>query len=559
MKRAAIFLVLIAFLAGHVLFYYRALGWDAVDDAYISYVYARNAVLGHGLTFNPSERVEGFTNFLWTAMMTPIVGAGWDVGRVSSALGVAFAIGILALVRHLARLLALPSLVGWLTALFLVADGSFALWSVSGLETSLFAFLVTLGVFLYIQENIARAKHFGTQSSPKMLCRYALEFPASGVVLALAALTRPEAAAVFALTAAHQAAWRLIDQRRLATRGDVARVAAFSALFIPYWLVRWRYYHSFLPNSFYAKVAAGGPIAQIERGWNHVQQFVSVHLGWWILIPATVALGVALVDYSRARRLAATGDVGARPGRVFGFSYLALLILAYGAYIVYVGGDWSVGRFFVPILPFVYLLIASGLFEMVTVAWDWVVVKREARNGSAEPRAESIEPRGGKVRRSSFVVRRSSSVLLAVALLLALALAFTSSWNGEYKIFIGGFEAARATQARVTMGKWLKANVPRGTWIAVDAAGQVPYFSELPAIDMFGINDLHIGRMPVATLGQGTPGHEKFDLGYIIARAPRYVIIFGTLFDNVTEYRRAAVQWTTDEELSKFLTLYERR
>ena len=42
------------------------LGWDAVDDAYISYVYAQNAILGHGLTFNPSERVEGFSNFLWT-------------------------------------------------------------------------------------------------------------------------------------------------------------------------------------------------------------------------------------------------------------------------------------------------------------------------------------------------------------------------------------------------------------------------------------------------------------------------------------------------------------
>ena len=100
---------------------------------------------------------------------------------------------------------------------------------------------------------------------------------------------------------------------------------------------------------------------------------------------------------------------------------------------------------------------------------------------------------------------------------------------------------------------------PRGTWIAVDAAGQVPYFSELPAIDMFGINDLHIGRLQVATLGQGTPGHEKFDLVYVITRQPEYVIIFGTLLDSVKEYERAPVEWTNDPALQKFLTLYRRK
>jgi hypothetical protein len=93
----------------------------------------------------------------------------------------------------------------------------------------------------------------------------------------------------------------------------------------------------------------------------------------------------------------------------------------------------------------------------------------------------------------------------------------------------------------------------------VDAAGQVPYFSELPAVDMFGINDLHIGRLQVPTLGQGTPGHEKFDLVYVITRHPEYVIIYGTLLDSVKEYERAPQVWTTDNTLSKFLSLYQRK
>lgn len=109
------------------------------------------------------------------------------------------------------------------------------------------------------------------------------------------------------------------------------------------------------------------------------------------------------------------------------------------------------------------------------------------------------------------------------------------------------------------MGRWLKSNVPRGTLIAVDAAGQVPYFSDLPAIDMFGINDFHIGRLAVPTLGQGTPGHEKMDLIYVLTRQPEYVIIYGTLFDSIREYARAPQVWTDDPALQKFLTLYRRR
>jgi hypothetical protein len=357
-------------------------------------------------------------------------------------------------------------------------------------------------------------------------------------MFALAAMTRPEAVAVFALTVGHQLAWRVIYQVRrtievhrtfppvrrvllqLFPMTDIARVVGFSALFVPYWLLRWWYYHSFFPNSFYAKVAPGGPIAQLERGWHYVTQFVDVHLGWWILLPALVALVVAGVRYFRH-----SAPEHEEPGRLFGLSYFALVIVAYGAYIVYVGGDWSVGRFFVPVLPLAYLTIAAGLGEI----YRWVASRVPAY-----------------------------AAVAAVAVLLA-ALAFASSWNGEYGIFVRGFDAATATAARETMGRWLRANVPPGTLIAVDAAGQVPYFSQLPAIDMFGINDLHIGRLSVPTLGEGTPGHEKFDLAYIIERAPRFVVIYGTLFDTVTEYRRAAVEWTSDDEFKKFLTIYERK
>src|SRR5581483_11465766 len=113
MKRWLAFGAIAVGLVLNALWFFNAIGGEPVDDAYISYVYARNALLGHGLTFNPSERVEGFTNFLWTAMMPPVVASGLDVGRVSSALGVGFAIGVLFLVVRLPRGLSVPEIVGW--------------------------------------------------------------------------------------------------------------------------------------------------------------------------------------------------------------------------------------------------------------------------------------------------------------------------------------------------------------------------------------------------------------------------------------------------------------
>ena len=46
------------------------------DDAYISFRYADNLVNGHGLVFNPGERVEGITNLLWTVLFVPVLAAG---------------------------------------------------------------------------------------------------------------------------------------------------------------------------------------------------------------------------------------------------------------------------------------------------------------------------------------------------------------------------------------------------------------------------------------------------------------------------------------------------
>jgi len=134
--------------------------------------------------------------------------------------------------------------------------------------------------------------------------------------------------------------------------------------------------------------------------------------------------------------------------------------------------------------------------------------------------------------------------------------------NGEKALFLDLFDARLAGRARTAMGQWLHENVPRGTYVAVDAAGQIPFYSDLRALDLFGLNDLTIAHRQVPDMGKGTPGHEKMDMDYVIFVAqPDYIIIYGTAFDwlSAFSYERVDLPWTDDPELKAFLGVYKRQ
>ncbi|HEX9671069.1 MAG TPA: hypothetical protein VGC93_16500, partial [Thermoanaerobaculia bacterium] len=124
--------------------------WDPyllVDDAFISFRYAANLAEGHGLVFNVGERVEGYTNFLWTLLLAGGAALGLDLPRLSVALAAAAGIAAIGLLARLARH-ALPEtpLLAALPPLLWAALGSQPRFVVSGMETLLFAALLLLAL-----------------------------------------------------------------------------------------------------------------------------------------------------------------------------------------------------------------------------------------------------------------------------------------------------------------------------------------------------------------------------------------------------------------------------
>ena len=273
------------------------------DDAFISFRYLANLLAGHGLVYNPGERVWGYTNFLWIALLAPAVAGGLDPLAGARALGLLSSLGVL-----LGVLAGLPSERGrgrWnpAGAWLLATSGPFLLQAWGGLETSLFTLLLLGALSLHL-----RGRALG-----------------AGLAAALATLLRPEGVLLFALLLADAAlerrSWRSPLRRRLAALGlgFAPPVLAFEAAMAGYYGAAW-------PNPIEAKV--GLSAEQLLRGF-HYARVLAVHY--------PVAPLLLLAAAARWRSAGA------------GERLLLRAALLFVAFPVAVGGDWMLGyRLFQP-------------------------------------------------------------------------------------------------------------------------------------------------------------------------------------------------------------------
>nr|MBK7068484.1 hypothetical protein [Deltaproteobacteria bacterium] len=169
------------------------------DDAFISFRYARNLVGGMGLVFNPGERVEGYSNFLWTVLLAAFHRVGFGIPETARVLGCLFSLlTIVLLLVWGPRLLptprggggAIPRWLGALAALLLCTSETWAVWAVGGLENEFGAFLVLCAFLAYFRSLEGPAP----ATAPLV---------ASGTACALAAMTHPSYALFGALLGAH--------------------------------------------------------------------------------------------------------------------------------------------------------------------------------------------------------------------------------------------------------------------------------------------------------------------------------------------------------------------
>lgn len=118
------------------------------DDAFISFRYAQHLAEGHGLVWNVGETpVEGYTNFLWTGLMSLAFVLSIDPIHFSWVIGILCFIGSLLLTYQLTKDLTHNPYWGIISVVLLGTNPTFNAFATSGLETQLQAMLVLSAVY----------------------------------------------------------------------------------------------------------------------------------------------------------------------------------------------------------------------------------------------------------------------------------------------------------------------------------------------------------------------------------------------------------------------------
>ncbi len=329
--KAKRFLSLGLLAAAIVAFSFQALAYRYVsDDAYISFRYAQNWARGFGPVYNVGEKVEGYTNFLWMAVLAGLHALGADIVLTTQVLGITLGVAVILLTyRFSLRWHSSDSLWAVLAACLLGLNVSFAIWATGGLETHLFAFLVLLAAFLDLEERDEPSR-----------------YPWSALVWALAVMTRPDALVFVALSGLY----RLWRRRGRITRQDLLWGLTLIIVYVPYYVWRFIYYGYPLPNTFYAKTG-GGP-ERFLHGWRHVRGWLMEYGGG----PFAILAGLLVILRKLDRDC----------------TYLALLAGGYMAYIVWVSGDGLIEyRFLLVVTPLLYLLIQQSLWKICEMLERW--------------------------------------------------------------------------------------------------------------------------------------------------------------------------------------------
>ena len=472
-------LAAVAGLAGVGLLYGWRVGLVASvdEDAYISLRYARNLLGGDGLVFNPgAERVEGITNLLWTLL---VAGFAWltGLGLPTAALALGVACGALTLLLTYlicARIMAASGLSAPVAAslalaapLLLALAPGFALYASSGLETPLFALLIACGLWTTVSPGSASCTTLAL----------------GGLALGAAALTRPEGALALAAGSGAVLLGCLLDLRPR-YRGDaLRRLFAFAlpgaAVLGAATLWRLSYYGSALPNTAYAK--SGG--MEVVEQWG-IPYLVEAAHGTGFL----AAWGLALAVATLSRRFL-----------IFGLSVL-LLVPAWAAYVVYVGGDYMPSyRLLVPILPVVFALAAAAPAPIVA-----------AMTGDGRVRGLRVAPA------HALALLPVAALCAAVAIQVPVHLYEEEQHREDNGMW---------TEYRRAAANWFGENDPDAL-VASNAVGAFGYYSEVRIVDMLGLNDEHIARHGTEN-PEEPPGHQVGDGEYVLAREPDYIIPFG--------------------------------
>lgn len=272
------------------------------DDAYITFRYASNLVRGFGFVFNPGERVLGTTSPLFTFILAEgarIRGPKY-IEEIAISCGIFASLGMLYFCNRALNTVAVPQGVRWAFLAVLSFLPSFLSNSISGMETPIVLFLMSLSLYFCVENRLL----------------------ALSVVGVLLFLTRVDTGIWLLAMGIHI----LLSRKGKSFHELLSPLVLFAAAAGAWLCFAKIYFGSVVPQSVVGKAVSHGVF--VLPDWNYTLTFLSAfvpgrHFGAWGLVLIVVVLLLLLpstVDlYQRYPQL--------RP-IVFFFPLYAIIFLA---------------------------------------------------------------------------------------------------------------------------------------------------------------------------------------------------------------------------------------
>lgn len=423
--------------------------WNHVEED--AFVYFRQAALiadGYGYVFNRGGLpVEAGSSALWLLMLVLLEYASVDMLTGAKLAGFALGVGSLVLTHRLAKGFVADPVLRLLPAALLAVSTPFVMNNQRGLETPLFALLVLCLCFCCTERRFFRLWWV----------------PAS---LLLAA--RPEG--FFVLLALLPVFWMRRQEWRAIAPGVLCVAGAALALLT----LRFWYFHDLVPNPFYIKMRLEGWLGATRVHWLFFGNLI-----YFFSLPLLLTLRDRSF-WNEGRRVLA--------------GFVAVQVV----WTVLAKDYMPYYRHMLPALPFVYVLVASGLERLVA-------------RGDGAPAAW----------------RRGAAALVAAGCVVTTLLStqsvgyFQRDFKNPVRSALFGFAAAPGAYARAILGKmreplapnaldekmkgtatigstyqclvgeFLRRNYPGPVTVVYDQMGQTPFYAGLDKrfVDGWGLTD----------------------------------------------------------------------
>lgn len=340
--------ILFALLITIVGIYFSIKNFWLCDDAFISFIYAKNYFAGYGLVYNPGEYVEGFTHPLWLGLLILFKYFGQDFESSSVMLGLFSMIFLLALLFISAyKDFIRERLVFPFAAFLCVLNYDFIVWSSGGLETMFFTFLA-FSIFyclVFLKDE-------------KKNNKVAL----IGILSGLLVLTRPDGVVfVLALSFLYLIISLSLNKTKLEiVKNIIIIIGGVLAINIPYLIFRLFYYGDIFPNTYYAKDGNKIDFSYMLRyGAVYVYYYFYVYFSSLAIIVAGIYYAAKKYKHTKNLKLFIADDVNFKvfAALTFIFFYLALFVIRYG-------GDFMFARFIIPVAPFIYFIAERLIYSI---------------------------------------------------------------------------------------------------------------------------------------------------------------------------------------------------